>query len=270
MILVHPRGYEARRRFRLEMWRSFIALLAAVFPTLALAVPAKQLKPAALRATARFEVASIRMVPESDAGLFSMSPSGAGLFTMRNVNLRFAIAWAFLVDSDRVSGAPNWIDRQQYDISARPEGDAGLSYEQLRPLLQQLFRRRFHLACHHVTKNFKGFALVGSSKSIKASPAKGGATYGYLLANGIDAQNVSTKTIADLLSKPLGQPVEDKTGLKGNYDLHIKFAPFDQPNSSLPSIFTAVEQLGLKLKRQKYVSVETLMIDHLDRVPTPN
>jgi len=40
--------------------------------------------------------------------------------------------------------------------------------------------------------------------------------------------------------------------------------------SSLPSIFTALqEQLGLKLVSQK-VPVDTLVIDHVDKIPTEN
>lgn len=250
--------------------RSYAALAAVAFATLASVAPSQQFTPASLHGKTRFEVASIRMVPERDAGFTSISPAGAGLFTMHNVTLQLAIGWAFNVESDRVLNGPDWIDRQRYDISARPEAGAGLSYEQLRPLMQRLLRDRFHLACHRVTKNFKGYDLVVSGKSPKVTPTKGGATHGYIFVNGIDVKNAPMSYIASILGRPLQQPVEDKTGLKGNYDFHIKFAPFDKPDSPLPSIFTAVEQLGLKLEKQKDVPEETLVIDHVDRVPTPN
>jgi uncharacterized protein (TIGR03435 family) len=48
------------------------------------------------------------------------------------------------------------------------------------------------------------------------------------------------------------------------------YALDDATDSSLPSIFTAVqEQLGLKLIPQK-VPVQMLVIDHIDRIPTEN
>lgn len=259
-----------RQQVRVRFCKQLVALFAAVsLSALVLAAPRQQ-KQVAGRGSAAFEVAAIRMIPDRDAGYFSMSPSGAGLFTMHNVNLQFAIAWAYGVDSDRVCGGPNWIDRQLYDISARPAGNAGLSYEQLRPLLQQLLRDRFHLQCHRLTKGFNGYDLVLSGKGQKLTPTKGGATHIYLFANGIDAQNAPMNSIAGVLGRPLQQPVEDKTGLKGNYDFHIEFAPFDEADSTLPSLFTALEQIGLKLEREKSVPQQILVIDHVDRVPTSN
>jgi uncharacterized protein (TIGR03435 family) len=50
----------------------------------------------------------------------------------------------------------------------------------------------------------------------------------------------------------------------------LNFAPMDGSDSSLPSIFAALEeQLGLKLVSQM-VPVEMLVVDHVDRVPTEN
>ena len=44
----------------------------------------------------------------------------------------------------------------------------------------------------------------------------------------------------------------------------------DPANENLPSFFTAVEeQLGLKLQPEQ-VTVDTLVIDHLNPEPTPN
>jgi uncharacterized protein (TIGR03435 family) len=73
-----------------------------------------------------------------------------------------------------------------------------------------------------------------------------------------------------ILSHPVGYPVVDKTGITGNYDIKLSYAPANDPNSNLPDLFTALqEQLGLKLESQK-VPVEILVIDHVDRIPTEN
>ncbi len=87
-----------------------------------------------------------------------------------------------------------------------------------------------------------------------------------------------TKAIADYLGNAIGSPVEDRTGLTGIYDVHLEFVP--DPSGTEPTgaaasdpgtgIFDAVQsQLGLKLTPKK-VPVETLVIDHLEKVPTEN
>ena len=76
--------------------------------------------------------------------------------------------------------------------------------------------------------------------------------------------------LASMLTRPVGRPVVDKTGITGNYDIALNFAPEGSTDSTLPSIFTALqEQLGLKLEPQK-VPVEMLVIDHLEKVPSEN
>jgi uncharacterized protein (TIGR03435 family) len=76
--------------------------------------------------------------------------------------------------------------------------------------------------------------------------------------------------LASMLGRPLHVPVVDKTGIKGTYDIDLEFAPEDSADSSLPSMFTAIqEQLGLKLESQK-VPMNMLVIDHCRHVPTEN
>ena len=90
-----------------------------------------------------------------------------------------------------------------------------------------------------------------------------------------------------MLSQQLHRTVLDKTGLTGKYDLELNWTP-DQgsdpmfkgpegspqrgdaaPDSSGPSIFTALqEQLGLRLQSAKG-PVETLVIDHVE-MPSEN
>jgi uncharacterized protein (TIGR03435 family) len=83
------------------------------------------------------------------------------------------------------------------------------------------------------------------------------------------------KAIADYLGNAIGSPVVDRTGLTGIYDIHLEFVP-DAPNATTAAaepgtgIFDAVQsQLGLKLAAAK-VPVETLVVDHVERVPTEN
>jgi len=64
----------------------------------------------------------------------------------------------------------------------------------------------------------------------------------------------------------LDRSLIDKTGLMGQYDIHLEWVP-DQLDESAagPSIFTAVqEQPGLKLEGLRG-PVEYIVIDHADK-----
>jgi uncharacterized protein (TIGR03435 family) len=80
--------------------------------------------------------------------------------------------------------------------------------------------------------------------------------------------------LADMLSSRVERPVQDRTGLAGNFDLDLQWrpepgkeGPLDAglPDSLPTSIFTALqEQLGLKLESTKG-AVDVLVIDHVER-----
>lgn len=227
--------------------------------------------------TGKFEVASVRIMEDRDRlpmaqQMFSMSPSGAAQFSMRNANLDLLIGWAFKVGGfvQPIVGKPAWADSTYYEVAAKPEGDEGLNYDQLRPLLQELLKDRFHLAYHMEKRDAKGYALVIAKGGPKLAETKSVASHAYMMNGKLDAADVPMSTVAELLGHAAGETVVDETGLKGNYDLKMKYAPMDATDSDLPSIFTAVEeQLGLKLVSQ-IVPVKAFVIDHVDREPTEN
>jgi uncharacterized protein (TIGR03435 family) len=100
--------------------------------------------------------------------------------------------------------------------------------------------------------------------------------------------------LADMLSNRLDGPVIDKTGLTGNFDFTLEFAPEPGmgvgPLGALPpppnpdpgqpaglgapdqptGLFTAVqEQLGLKLERKKG-PLDVWVVDRAEKVPAEN
>jgi uncharacterized protein (TIGR03435 family) len=74
----------------------------------------------------------------------------------------------------------------------------------------------------------------------------------------------------------------DRTGLAGEFEFKMKFAVDPSTSSRMPgsdsnepsggpTIFAAVEkQLGLRLKKLKNVTEDLLVIEHIDKAPTPN
>jgi uncharacterized protein (TIGR03435 family) len=82
--------------------------------------------------------------------------------------------------------------------------------------------------------------------------------------------NISMAYLADFLSRELDQPVQDQTGLPGVTDVSLEWSPDGQAGDRPSSILTAIqEQLGLKLEPRK-ITVDVLVIDHVERVPTEN
>jgi len=222
-----------------------------------------------------FEAVSIHMVDPhtaEDPSRSSMSSFPTNLFTMTSAPLTFLIQFAYKIDrQEYISAMPGWMESQEYDVSAKVEGDQQLTLEQMRPMLQRLLEQRFHLVFHRETRTTSGFELIvakgGPNLQLSKANSKPSA---QMLLNHLDATHMDTGHFAGVLAHRAGQPVVDKTGLTGIYDFTLSYSPANDPNSSLPDFFTALqEQLGLKLESHK-VPVEFLVIDHVDRIPTEN
>jgi uncharacterized protein (TIGR03435 family) len=85
---------------------------------------------------------------------------------------------------------------------------------------------------------------------------------------------------ARFLSLQLQAQIIDETGLDGLYDMTLNYMPEAQLSSmsargddlrdAAPPLRVAIEQqLGLKLEARKG-PVKTLVIDHMERIPTEN
>ncbi len=102
----------------------------------------------------------------------------------------------------------------------------------------------------------------------------------------LDAPNMTFEGLADLLTQLVRRPVLDMTGLKGPYQMVLEMPRGDAndaraaqaqaggaPTASDPAeglpVFGALQKLGLKLESRK-LPVETIVIDHLEKVPTDN
>ena len=206
-----------------------------------------------------FETASVKLTPPAKSGSTVLSPQGAPVFSAAKVTLEFLIELAFGVDENQLSGEPAWLKSQQYDVTAKPPGTAGLTYREMRPMLQQLLVQKFHLAVHREMKDVEGYALVVAKGGAKLTPASGDSERKYILPSGIRFGNTSIATFAAALARSASRPVVDKTGLEGNYDINLEFA-------APPALFSALEeQLGLRLEPRK-VPFEMLVIDKVDRL----
>jgi uncharacterized protein (TIGR03435 family) len=222
------------------------------------------------QAPSSFEVASLRLSdPKSDEQT-SWEYDHTNRFVAKKTSLKLLVAIAYGISDNRVEGLSAWADDTQYEVNAKAEDGMLLTDKTLQPMLQRLLAERLHLQAHRETRQVKGYALLLDKGQSKLVPAKGPTDNLYILPNGIQGNGVSLKTLADLLSRPLGRPVQDKTGLTGTFDVKLEFAALNDPESTLPSPPAAIqEQLGLKLESTT-VPKEVVVVDHVDRVPPDN
>jgi len=223
--------------------------------------------------TASFEVATVkRSQPGSTSGTF-WSPPGVGKFAATNASLAFLLQMAFGVDDEQIPGKPAWLESDLFDVVAKPDAGIALSREELKPRLQELLEQRFHLKTHRETKLVRGYELVVAKGGPRMTAAASDHWPGFRVRVGpgrMEGLNWSMAYLATMLARPAGLPVEDRTGLTGSYDIKLLYAADIETDSSLPSLFTAVqESLGLKLVTGK-VPVRMLVIDSVERAPTEN
>ena len=226
--------------------------------------------PGESQSTERFDVASVRISPPTSTSKPSWSDPDGATFTATDIPLRILIQMAYEVDEKQIEGE-DLCGSEQYDIAAKPEGGGMLTPGRLKPMLTSLLAERFGLVTHRETRAASGYALVtakGGSKLQASDASRKGRS--AILRGRIIGYGADMVVLTSMLGRTLRAPVVDKTGIKGNYDIDLNFAPEDSVDSSLPSIFTAIqEQLGLKLESQK-VRLKMLVIDRCQRVPTEN
>jgi uncharacterized protein (TIGR03435 family) len=195
-----------------------------------------------------------------------------------------------------IQGLPDWAKTEAEDrfyIEAKaPEGT--LVAMMMGPMLQRLLEERFKLKLHRGTKQSRGYVLVVSKRGPKMRRTsedgcvvldrnhiielplgkhycgdREGTKASAAGARAADFFGLTAEEIGVFVSRNIGQPVVDKTGLQGKFDFHLEFARDQNNTMDAASLFSAIEQqLGLKLEPQK-LPVEYLVVDHVER-PSAN
>ena len=193
---------------------------------------------------------------------------------------------------------PEWTKATRYDLSAKVP--AGATKEDLKLMLQAMLGKSFNLKVHHETQEFPAYTLVVAEGGLKLKDSlpiddcaagtrlpnricpdgpvpisgiargsgDGPAGIGSDRKNGLvisTGRRVTMPKLAADLEIHLGSVVTDKTGLTDTYSYRIKFAP---PTSEAglpvtPSIFTAIEEFGLKLEPTT-AQLDVLVVDQIE------
>jgi len=244
-------------------------LMAALGPML-LAI----LGPSHAQDQAQFEVASVK-ANTSGSQAFSINTTPEGRFSTRNFTVWNLIREAYHLRDLQISGGPGWIKTEGFDIEARPASP--VSRDKMEEMLRMLLAERFQLKVHTESRNLPAFALILSDKGSKLQPATGVNGPRTIRIGQLNESKMSMAQLAQILEFDLDRPVIDRTGLTGDFSIHLEWtreqertAAGDVPgDQSRPSIFTAVqEQLGLKLESVK-APVDVLVIDGVE-LPSAN
>jgi uncharacterized protein (TIGR03435 family) len=215
-----------------------------------------------------FEVTSVR--PNRSGSDSSHAKSAPGRYDATNVKVKELIQDAFGVKDFQISGAPSWTDTEGFDIAATTGVSTNLTAREFEPILQSLLAERFQLRFHRETKEMLAYRLVAARNGPKLSVHSGDDESGPSIRHGsgkliLSANKVSMSGFADVLSRRTGRPVLDGTGLSGEYDFKLEWAPDPTAESVDASIFAALqEQLGLRLESTK-APVGIIVVDNVEK-----
>jgi uncharacterized protein (TIGR03435 family) len=224
-----------------------------------------------------FEAASIKLSAGSGRGGGRSGPAPGGeRYQASNTFLRLLIAEAYRVRFDQVTGGPDWIDRDRFDINAKAERPS--KNPELRVMLQHLLADRFQLRFHRETKTMPVYELTAEKTGAKLRPPEApNADLAFEQSPGaphevkMKGRSVPMDYLAWRLSRVLDRPVADRTSIAGAYDFDLHFieevAPeiVERLSSTHPTIFEALrDQLGLRLESRRG-PVEILVIDRAVR-----
>ncbi|MEI9974350.1 MAG: TIGR03435 family protein [Ignavibacteriota bacterium] len=268
----------------------------------------------------QFEAASIKLtVP---GRIFPHGPvfggpgtSDPGQISYTNQRLKDLIFQAYDLMPYQLS-VPSWMEQgERFDIFAKVP--AGATKAEIPLMLRNLLETRFQMKVRHEPKEvptytlalakdgskLKEYAALLPDDFVEAAKITGYDKDGVPIvrqgyATGITGPlsedrtfisiaRQSIRSLSQLLSKILQQPVVDRTGLTGRYDVRLVFANFpvastatpsseavlnglSQASDPAPSLFDALrKQAGLTLEAKRQL-VDFLVVERADRMPTEN
>ncbi len=151
-------------------------------------------------------------------------------------------------------------------------------------MMVNLLVERFGLGFHHETKEISSYAITVAKGGPKLMPTTHNDQFGKFQCSSSDGETMKcewTQTSIGVLTNRIENllrpgkvdiPVVDRTGISGKFDFNLEF-PVIRSTSDLIDIVTnlsdALRKVGLQLESIK-LSVPVVVIDHLERNPTPN
>ncbi|HWF09193.1 MAG TPA: TIGR03435 family protein [Bryobacteraceae bacterium] len=195
---------------------------------------------------------------------------GNGRYELHNATAVDLIRTAWSVEADGISGGPDWLDLNRYDVIATAPATA--TPEMLRTMLQGMLKDRFQLSVRNGSRNNPAWAITVEKKP-NLRPPQGTEASGCkfqpvpavprgvpLPQMTLECSNVTIPAFAKMLSGAseasgylFDYPLLDRTGLAGAWSFSLTWSPRRAYNWSpapgdVVTLASAFEkQLGLKL-----------------------
>ena len=239
------------------------------------------------QSSSQFDIVSIKPSAPDAHNNFMIRSFPGGTLRMAGVPLRMMIMDAYRVKVFQVSGGPDWVRTERWDVEAKADGFPGrIPRDQEDAMAKAMLADRFQLRVHSSTRKMRVYALEVDRSGSKLKPHTGQdrefrGGYGSLMV-----KQGTVESLADAISRDLGRVVLDRTGLKGDYDYALKWTPDPgeggpetiglppsppaaHPAGGGPDLFTALrEQLGLRLTAAR-APVRMVVIESVEK-PSAN
>ncbi|GGH07352.1 TIGR03435 family protein [Silvibacterium dinghuense] len=221
----------------------------------------------------KYDVATVKE-NKSASGMTMLRFTGSDMLNVENGTLQIMLSAAYGLHPYLIEGVPKWGENQHFDVQAKildatPDQIKALTIEQRRAMFAAVLVDRFHLKTHWETREKPEYELVLAKGGSKMKEGSGQQHSRMLSPNTLNAKQQSAAELAEAFADALQEPVVDRTGLMGKYDVDLKWAPMTsksgpdaaQDEDAAPDIFTAVkETLGLELKPSRG-PVQVLVVD---------
>jgi len=226
-----------------------------------------------------FDVASLKPGgPVRPDGLLDINLGSAehGAVSLTNTTLSECIRWAYGLTNEEQIAGPGWIRDRAIRFTIVAKAPPETPVEQLRLMMQALLAERFKMELHREPRKIAHYELTvakGGPRLVESKPETPSGRVDYSIGH-LAYNHISTDRFVVLLSRQMKQPVFDKTGLTGFYDIDLRWTPDDVPAAADATpesdLFTAIQrQLGLRLEASKG-PLEVLVVDRAEKVPAGN
>ena len=233
-----------------------------------------------------FEVADIKPSAPSNPSKQKGQVLPGGHLEIPSATLKDLMGMAYGVRENMIIGGPKWAENQRFDVLAKAPSDAAMPV--LRLMMQTLLAERFKVVFHREDQAMLAYVLTVGKRAAKYRAGSGGRqTCDWKSGEGglrrRECQNITMAELANQLPGWAGIgidiPVVDQTGLKGAFDFELELGTpikveadriggSESTFDSGPTIFLALEQIGLKLDSRQ-MTVLRIVIDRAES-PTGN
>jgi uncharacterized protein (TIGR03435 family) len=185
--------------------------------------------PMAADAKPSFEVATIK--PAKGERGFSLLVNRSGMLNTTSTSLADLIKFAYDMHPRQITGGPQWLEMERFDVTGKPDTPGLPSVQQLKGMVQRLLAERFALKFHTEKKELPVYAITlaknGHKMTKNESNPKGLPGFGGGGPRGMVVRNARIEEFAHVLqANILEKPVVDQTGLgDARWDFVLKWTP---------------------------------------------